>query len=384
MGNLDFYVDRLATDQLLNGLRKALKSPADNPLIFHAYGIGGIGKTSLTKKIARDFPDALVVSSDIGAEINTETPLKLMDKIYRQLPDLYDWREEFSEKYGQYQEVRRSIEQDAQGKELIKVTQSVAQLALTKMAGEIVKYGSQSMLDAPGTIESFEKFLAGFSKTKGKVEEKVDNQAITIKPDEPQYFHNKGCAYFMSVRYPEAINCFEQSMAIKPDKYDSWHDKGLVQFVTSDYAATLATWQQTFRYISDPAVPRYYKDISGLIQEFIEELIPRLAQTAIQQTLLIPLLSIYQEANVITELGAALVNTLDLIVAPNLSDHTASQWLALWQTSSLGQEPTMELPLRLMATAIEYKKDPSKRDRLWLNLPSEERPILNKALKLAD
>jgi hypothetical protein len=37
-----------------------------------------------------------------------------------------------------------------------------------------------------------------------------------------------------------------------------------------------------------------------------------------------------------------------------------------------------------MSTAIEYKKDPSKRQRLWLNLPSEERPILDKALKLLD
>jgi tetratricopeptide (TPR) repeat protein len=181
MGDLDFYIDRPATDRLLNGLRAALKSPTDNPLIFHAYGIGGIGKTSLTKKIARDFADALVVSSDIGAELNTETPLKLMDKIYRQLPDLYGWREDFPEKYAQYQEARRSIEQDSQGKELIKATQSVAQLAL-KAAGEMVKYGSQAMLDAPGTIESFEKFLAGFSKTKGKTEERVALRNLLLDP----------------------------------------------------------------------------------------------------------------------------------------------------------------------------------------------------------
>jgi hypothetical protein len=37
-----------------------------------------------------------------------------------------------------------------------------------------------------------------------------------------------------------------------------------------------------------------------------------------------------------------------------------------------------------METAIEYTKDPSKRQRLWLNLPQEERPILNKALKLLE
>jgi hypothetical protein len=84
--------------------------------------------------------------------------------------------------------------------------------------------------------------------------------------------------------------------------------------VIDDYQSALVTWQQVFRYISDPEVLRYYEDISGLIQEFIEELIPRFTQPTIQQTLLVPLLAIYKEANVITELGAALVNTQPFIV----------------------------------------------------------------------
>jgi tetratricopeptide (TPR) repeat protein len=220
----------------------------------------------------------------------------------------------------------------------------------------------------------------------GRYEEAIASygRAVEIKPDFHEAWQNKGWSYFNQGKYPESISCYEHAIAIKPDKYDSWHNKGLVQFLTSDYAAALASWRQAFGYIRDPAVPRYYEDISGLIQEFIEELIPRFTQPPIQQTLLIPLLAIYQEADVITELGAALVNTLNLIVAPAISDHTAAQWLTLWQTSSLGHQPAMELPLRLMATAIEYKKDPSKRQRLWLNLPSEERPILDKALKLLD
>ncbi len=208
------------------------------------------------------------------------------------------------------------------------------------------------------------------------------DRVIAINPNNGSTWHNKGGTYFKLGKYPESISCYDQRIALQPDRYNSWHDKGLVQFVTSDYQAALASWQQAFNYISDPAVPRYYEDISGLIQEFIEELIPRFTQPPIHQTLLIPLLKIYQQANVITELGTALINTLHLIVAPAISDHTAAEWLALWRTSSLGNEPAMELPLRLMSTAIEYKKDPSKRQSLWLNLPSEERPILNKALKI--
>jgi tetratricopeptide (TPR) repeat protein len=208
------------------------------------------------------------------------------------------------------------------------------------------------------------------------------DRAIAIKPDNNESWHSKGWTYLKWGKYPESISSSEQIISVQPDRYDSRHNKGLAQFIINDYIATLATWQQAFNYINNPEVPRY-QDVSELIKEFIEELIPRFTQPPIQQTLLIPLLAIYKESNVITELGAALVNTLHLIVAPTISDHTANQWLALWRTSSLGNEPAMELPLRLMSTAIEYKKDPSKRQRLWLNLPSEERPILDKALKLA-
>ncbi len=221
-------------------------------------------------------------------------------------------------------------------------------------------------------LERYEEAIASYDR------------AIEINPSNGSAWPNKGGAYFRLSKYCESISCYDQYLKIQPDRYNSWHDKGLVQFVTSDYTAALATWQQAFKYIGDPTVPRYYEDISGLIQEFIEELILRFTQPPIQQTLLIPLLEIYREAQVITELGAALVNTLHLIIDPAISDHTAAQWLTFWRTSSLGSAPAMELPLRLMETAIEYKKDPSKRQRLWLNLPQEERPILDQALKLLD
>jgi tetratricopeptide (TPR) repeat protein len=208
-------------------------------------------------------------------------------------------------------------------------------------------------------------------------------KAASLNPDEFKAWHIKGIICLKRGEYSESINCFNRVIAARPDKYDSHYNIGLIKFISSDYPTALTIWRQTFNYISNPLVPRYH-DVSELIQEFIKELIPRFTQLPIQLTLLVPLLAIYKEANVITELGAALVNTLHLIVAPTISDHTAAEWLSLWRTSSLGHEPAMELPLRLMSTAIEYKKDPSKRQRLWLNLPSEERPILDKALKLSD
>jgi tetratricopeptide (TPR) repeat protein len=136
----------------------------------------------------------------------------------------------------------------------------------------------------------------------GRYEEAVFsyNHVMTDFSDAPRsILYRKGAAYFKWGKYSEAIDCYDQAIAIQPDKYNFWHDKGLVQFVMNHYQSALATWQQAFRYISDPEVPRYYENISGLIQEFIEELISRFTQPTIQQTLLVPLLAIYQKANVI-------------------------------------------------------------------------------------
>jgi tetratricopeptide (TPR) repeat protein len=218
----------------------------------------------------------------------------------------------------------------------------------------------------------------------GRYKESINSysRVIEIEPNHHISWHNKGGAYLKTSQYFESISCYDKAIEIEPVRYNYYYSKGLVQFAISDYIATFTSWKKAFKCISDLQVSRYQEDVSRLIQEFIEELLPRFTQPPIQQTLLIPLLEIYKKSNVITELGVALINTLHLIVAPTISDHTANQWLALWCTSSLGNEPAMELPLRLMSTAIEYKKDPSKRQRLWLNLPSEERPILDKALKI--
>jgi tetratricopeptide (TPR) repeat protein len=209
------------------------------------------------------------------------------------------------------------------------------------------------------------------------------DHAVAIKPDKHQAWFSRGTALRKLERYEETLVSYDRAVTITPDEYYYSYSKGFIYFATSNYQLALTTWQQFLPIINNLDKKSAY-DVSGLIQEFVEELIPRFTQPSLQQTLLIPLLTIYKDANVITELGAALVNTLHLIVAPTISDHTAAEWLSLWRTSSLGNEPAMELPLRLMNTAIEYKKDPSKRQRLWLNLPSEERPILDKALKLAD
>jgi tetratricopeptide (TPR) repeat protein len=220
----------------------------------------------------------------------------------------------------------------------------------------------------------------------GRYEEAIAScdRAISIKPDDHIACHNKGFAYFKWGKYVESIDCYNQAIAIKPDVYQSWHDKGLIQFVMGNYEEALNSWQQTFQTIHQ-LTPRP-NDIAGFIQEFLEQLIPRFSLPNPQpqiSTFLTQLITIYQQAQVLPELSTALIATLPQILAPNISDYTADEWLALWQ-NLLGTEPALEMPLRLMNVAIAYKKQPAHQKRLWLGLAKEERSILNGALGLEE
>jgi tetratricopeptide (TPR) repeat protein len=203
------------------------------------------------------------------------------------------------------------------------------------------------------------------------------DRAIESDPEYYDAWHNKGYLLLKLEKYLESINCYDKAISIEPNLYMSWHDKGVVLFSVANYSAALTTWQQTFNIIhqtTDRPEP-----IANLIQEFIEILIPKFTQPAVK-TMLTELVQTYIQTSVLTELGTALVRTLKQILSPDISDYTAQQWLTLWQ-ELLGDQPEMQLPFRLMTTAILYKQHPERKERLWLGLASEERSILDEALE---
>ena len=230
-------------------------------------------------------------------------------------------------------------------------------------------------------------FDRGFSLMKlGRYEEAIESYdiAFSIDPNTYQAIQNKGYIYLNLGKYLEATDCFNRAIAIESENYYSWHNKGIVQFLIDNYSAAITSWQQTFQIIQQ-LTPRP-NDIDCFISDAIKGLISRFSLPNLQtqiSTFLTQLVTIYQEAQVLPELSTALIATLPQILAPNISDRTADEWLALWQ-NLLGTEPALEMPLRLMNVAIAYKKQPAQQKRLWLGLAKEERSILNGALGLEE
>jgi tetratricopeptide (TPR) repeat protein len=203
------------------------------------------------------------------------------------------------------------------------------------------------------------------------------DRALQFKPEDHQALYNKGLTMFNWGKYVKAIDSYDRAISIKPEKYNYSYSKGFVLFLMGDYSKALETWQQTFSIIHK--ITDRPSDIAVLIQRFIEVLIPKCTQLA-AKNMLAGLVQTYIQTEVLTELGTALVRTLKQILSPDISDYTAQQWLELWQ-ELLGDKSEMQLPLRLMKTAILYKQYPERKERLSLGLASEERSILDEALE---
>lgn len=60
MSSMTFFIDRPETDKFLSKLAAGLTDPANNPLVLHSWGIGGVGKTTLLAKIVEQHPGAAI------------------------------------------------------------------------------------------------------------------------------------------------------------------------------------------------------------------------------------------------------------------------------------------------------------------------------------
>ncbi|WP_448600071.1 CHAT domain-containing protein, partial [Thermoleptolyngbya sp.] len=67
------------------------------------------------------------------------------------------------------------------------------------------------------------------------------DQALKIKPDKHEAFHNKGSALYALGRHEEAIACYDQALKIKPDSHEAWIGRA-VAAVNSPGVKTLVCW----------------------------------------------------------------------------------------------------------------------------------------------
>ncbi len=108
-GNIP-YISREQTEELLICFAEAIQQPESNPLLFNVWGIGGVGKTRLLDRLQEQHPDLSFTRVYFGSTPDIATPLKLMANLYRQLPAIDEWGEEFERFTELYQKYEQTLE----------------------------------------------------------------------------------------------------------------------------------------------------------------------------------------------------------------------------------------------------------------------------------
>jgi hypothetical protein len=86
MTNQTPYISRKVDQELQLALEKALAQPNSNPVLFYVWGIGGVGKSNLAKKLQEVNKDKVCfVKVELDKDDGIKTPISLMKKLYDNL-----------------------------------------------------------------------------------------------------------------------------------------------------------------------------------------------------------------------------------------------------------------------------------------------------------
>ncbi|RCJ21984.1 hypothetical protein A6770_04985 [Nostoc minutum NIES-26] len=132
MKNQQYYISRKPAEDFLKTFAKALTEPDSHPLLFHIYGIGGIGKSTLLDALEHNYKQrAHIVKFDFsGKTLSNETPLKVMTHLYEQIPTPDIWKQDlfksdpFKQLLKQYNETLEELAtKPVEGKETVEQEQ---------------------------------------------------------------------------------------------------------------------------------------------------------------------------------------------------------------------------------------------------------------------
>jgi tetratricopeptide (TPR) repeat protein len=343
-------------DEAINNYDKALKIKPDYHEAWHNRGIDLDDLGRLDEAID-SYDKALKIKSDkYEAYFNKSNVLYKLDRLDEAI-DSYDKALKIKSDYHEAWYNR-----------------GVTLFSLGRLDEEIDSYDKALKIKPDYHEAWYNRGIALFAL--GRLDEAVNSydKVLKIQSDFHQAWHNKGVAYYKWGKYQNALNAYQQAINIKPDKYESWHYQGLSFFQLSNYAEALDAWRSAFKIIHELQP----SNTSDLIQKLLDEQLLAKFQQPTVCDLIPQLLEIYIEAEVLPELGVALTRNIKALISPIISDHTANEWLKLWQ--KLGKpHPELVLALKMVAAGVKYKKNPQDK-RIFLALPQELRPLMREAL----
>jgi len=208
------YISRKPAQDFRARFAKALEQPESQPLLFNVYGFGGVGKTTLTKKLKETHQQqADFAKVSFGSTSDIETPIKLMTKLYEELPkptnllkrDVLDLRpsdfvpkpDPFTSLYDQYQQTVYKLKTqpvkgksvDAQQQTTVKDWFELGGITLLAVGASFVNQATASTLAFDGMVKAggmLSDASQPLKQTKERVQELLQEHPATKNDTELQ------------------------------------------------------------------------------------------------------------------------------------------------------------------------------------------------------
>nr|WP_322745327.1 tetratricopeptide repeat protein [Coleofasciculus sp. LEGE 07081] len=192
----------------LDNFAQSLNQPSSSPVLFQVWGIGGVGKTTLLKKLQElHQQEADFAAVSFGYTMGIETPLKLMAELYQQLPkppnllqrdvrELFANVDSFTPLYQNYQETAHQLEtQSVDGKKSVDSEQlklvkqlfnagvsTVGQVVLPGIAAATLGKASEVSVDAATMILSEKDRIQNLLQQHQATKRKKELQELMLDP----------------------------------------------------------------------------------------------------------------------------------------------------------------------------------------------------------
>ncbi len=142
----DYHIARPEEKTLIDRITKAMAQPEASPMMFYVWGIGGVGKSTILNRTQEKLEEQYknkVHFTKFSFGAFTETPLDVMVKLHKDLPqlgllkkDLLNKSDPFAEKHKTYKETLHALQsqpidkEETVSKEQIDLVKKVTTLAL--------------------------------------------------------------------------------------------------------------------------------------------------------------------------------------------------------------------------------------------------------------
>jgi len=249
-----------------------------------------------------------------------------------------------------------------------------------------------------GGLERYEEGLASCAK------------AIELDPENGVAWLSQGSVYYRLGRHEEALLSVNRAIELKPNHDTIWFSRGMVLFNLKRYDEAFATfnkaielgyqdsivffkraesilamnrWNDGIKALEDALIHFAHADKpdAGNTMSIISNIFSNIQDLSLWRDRIKTLIKLYSKHNVLSSLGQGLVRGISDLYSPMVSDMAVQAWLNVWREVG-GNKPELQIPLRLLDSAVRYRK--SKDIRILLELPVEEREVLKQLLGIEE